>query len=69
MILNLNQLISIAYNYFVRENNLKIKNKTKFKKKKERDITAHINKKISYFIEEYERRNQEMRERLKEKLI
>ena len=69
MILDLNQLISIAYNYFVRENNLIIKKKTKFKKKKERDITAHINKKIGYFIDEYERQNQEIRERLKEKLI
>ena len=59
------------------ENNLKIKKKTKFKKKfnkifklkEERDITAHINKKIGYFIDEYERQNQEIRERLKEKLI
>jgi len=58
----------------VRENNLKIKKKTKFKKKfnkvvkkkDERDITAHINKKIGYFINEYERQNQEIRERLKE---
>ena len=69
MILDLNQLISIAYNYFVRENNLKIKKKTKFKKKKERDITVRLNKKIGYFIDEYERQNQEIRERLKEKLI
>ena len=61
----------------MRENNLKIKKKTKFKKKfnkifklkEERDITAHINKKICYFIDEYERQNQEIRERLKEKLI
>ena len=59
------------------EDNLKIKKKTKFKKKfnkifklkEERDITAHINKKIGYFIDEYERQNQEIRERLKEKLI
>ena len=69
MILDLNQFISIAYNYFVRENNLKIKKKTKFKKKKERDITVRLNKKIGYFIDEYERQNQEIRERLKEKLI
>ena len=69
MILDLNQHISIAYNYFVRENNLKIKKKTKFKKKKERDITVRLNKKIGYFIDEYERQNQEIRERLKEKLI
>ena len=53
----------------MRENNLKIKKKTKFKKKKERDITAHINKKIGYFINEYEGQNQEVWERLKEKLI
>ena len=52
----------------MRENNLKIKKKTKFKKK-EREITAHINKKIGYFINEYERQNQEIWERLKEKLI
>ena len=69
MILDLNQHISIAYNYFVRENNLKIKKKTKFKKKKERDITAFLNKKIGHFVDEYERQNQEIRERLKEKLI
>ena len=77
MILDLNQLISIAYNYFVRENNLKIKKKTKFKIKfnkvvkqqDERDITALLNKKIDHFVDEYERQNQEIRERLKEKLI
>ena len=59
------------------ENNLKIKKKTKFKKKfnkvvklkEERDITARLNKKIDYFVDEYERQNQEIRERLKEKLI
>ena len=77
MILDLNQLISIAYNYFVRENNLKIKKKTKFKKKfnkisklkEERDITARLNNKDGHFLDEYERQNQEIRERLKEKLI
>ena len=69
MILDLNQLISIAYNCPVERNNLKIKKKTKFKKKKERDIIAHIKKTIGYFINEYERQNQEIRERLKEKLI
>ena len=53
----------------MRENNLKIKKKTKFKKKKERDITVRLNKKIGYFIDEYERQNQEIRQRLKEKLI
>ena len=59
------------------ENNLKIKKKTKFKKKfnkvvklkEERDITARLNKKIDHFVDEYERQNQEIRERLKEKLI
>ena len=58
-------------------NNLKIKKKTKFKKKfnkvvklkEERDITARLNKKIDHFVDEYERQNQEIRERLKEKLI
>ena len=58
------------------ENNLKIKKKTKFKKKfnkifklKERDITARLNNKDGHFLDEYERQNQEIRERLKEKLI
>ena len=61
----------------MRENNLKIKKKNKFKKKfnkvvklkEERDITARLNKKIDHFVDEYERQNQEIRERLKEKLI
>ena len=61
----------------MRENNLKIKKKTKFKIKfnkvvkqqDERDITALLNKKIDHFVDEYERQNQEIRERLKEKLI
>ena len=59
------------------KNNLKIKNKTKFKKKfnkifklkEERDITARLNNKDGHFLDEYERQNQEIRERLKEKLI
>ena len=59
------------------ENNLKIKKKTKFKKKfnkvvkqkDERDITARLNNKVGHFLDEYERQNQEIRERLKEKLI
>ena len=59
------------------ENNLKIKKKTKFKKKfnkifklKEgRVITARLNNKDGHFLDEYERQNQEIRERLKEKLI
>ena len=57
--------------------NLKIKKKTKFKKKfnkgvklkEERDITARLNNKDGHFLDEYERQNQEIRERLKEKLI
>jgi hypothetical protein len=61
----------------VGENNIKIKKKTKFKKKfnkifklkEERDITVRLNKKIDHFVDEYERQNQEIRERLKEKLI
>ena len=73
----MNLFISIAYNYPVRENNLKIKNKTQFKKKfnkvvklkEEKDITVRLNKKIDHFVDEYERQNQEIRERLKEKLI
>ena len=56
------------------ENNLKIKKETKFKKKfnkifKLRDITARLNNKDGHFLDEYERQNQEIRERLKEKLI
>ena len=59
------------------ENNLKIKKKTKFKKKfnkvvklkDERDITARLNNKDGHFLDEYERQNREIRERLKEKLI
>ena len=59
------------------ENNLKIKKKTKFKKKfnkvvklkEEKDITVRLNNKVGHFVDEYERQNQEIRERLKEKLI
>ena len=59
------------------ENNLKIKKKTQFKKKfnnvvklkDERDITARLNKKVGHSLDEYERQNQEIRERLKEKLF
>ena len=59
------------------ENILKIKKKTQFKKKfnkvvklkDERDITVRLNKKIDHLVDEYERQNQEIRERLKEKLI
>ena len=61
----------------MRENNLKLKKKIQFKKKfnkvfkqkDERDITARLNKKVGHFLDEYERQNQEIRERLKEKLI
>ena len=73
----MNLLISIAYNYPMRGNNLKIKNKTQFKKKfnkvvklkEEKDITVRLNNKVGHFVDEYERQNQEIRERLKEKLI
>ena len=59
------------------ENNLKIKKKAKFKKKfnkifklkEERDIIARLNNKDGHFLDEYERQNQEIRERLKEKLF
>ena len=72
---NLNLIVSIAYNYPMRENILKIKKKTQFKKKfnkvvkqeDERDITARLNKKVGRILDEYERQNQEIRERLKEK--
>ena len=61
----------------MRENNLKIRNKTQFKKKfnkvvnlkEEKDITVRLNNKVGHFVDEYERQNQEIRERLKEKLI
>ena len=61
----------------MRANNLKIKKKTQlkkkfnkiFKQKDERDIAARLNKKIGHFVDEYERQNQEIRVRLKEKLI
>ena len=74
---NLNLIVSIAYNYPLGENILKIKKKTQFKKKfnkifklkEERDITARLNNKDGHFLDEYERQNQEIRERLKEKLI
>ena len=77
LILILNLLISIIRNYFVRENKLKIKKKTQFKKKfnkvvkqkDEKDITVRLNKKAGHFLDEYERQNQEIRERLREKLF
>ena len=61
----------------MRENKLKIKKKTQFKKnfykvvkqKDEKGVTAHLNKKVGRILDEYERQNQEIRERLKEKLI
>ena len=61
----------------MRENKLKIKKKTQFKKKfnkvvkqkDERDITVRLNNQVDHFLDEYERQNQEIRERLKEKLI
>ena len=73
----MNLLISVAYNYFVRESKLKIKKKTQFKKKfnkvvkqkDEKDITVRLNKKAGHFLDEYERQNQEIRERLREKLF
>ena len=73
----MNLLISVAYNYFVRESKLKIKKKTQFKKKfnkvvkqkDEKDITVRLNKKVGHFLDEYERQNQEIRERLREKLF
>ena len=73
----MNLLISVAYNYFVKESKLKIKKKTQFKKKfnkvvkqkDEKDITVRLNKKAGHFLDEYERQNQEIRERLREKLF
>ena len=74
---NLNLIVSIAYNYPMGENILKIKKKTQFKKKfnkvvkqkDEKDITVRLNKKVGHFLDEYERQNQEIRERLREKLF
>ena len=61
----------------MRESKLKIKKKTQFKKKfnkvvnqkDEKDITVRLNKKVGHFLDEYERQNQEIRERLKENLF
>ena len=61
----------------MRENKLKIKKKTQFnknfykvvKQKDEKGVTARLNKKVGRILDEYERQNQEIRERLKEKLI
>ena len=61
----------------MRGNKLKIKKKTQFKKKfnkvvkqkDEKDITVRLNKKVGHFLDEYERQNQEIRERLREKLF
>ena len=50
---------------------LEIKKKTKFNKvveqKEEKDITALLNKKVGHLLDEYERQDQEIQERLKEK--
>ena len=61
----------------MRENKLKTKKKTQFnknfykvvKQKDEKGVTARLNKKVGRILDEYERQNQEIRERLKEKLI
>ena len=49
---------------------LEIKKKTKFmkvvKQKDEKDITALLNKKVGHLLDEYERQDQEIQERLKE---
>ena len=50
---------------------LEIKKKTKFNKvidqKDEKDITALLNKKVGHLLDEYERQDQEIQERLEEK--
>ena len=50
---------------------LEIKKKTKFNKvidqKEEKDITALLNKKVGHLLNEYERQDQEIQERLEEK--
>ena len=73
----MNLLISIVYNYSVRVNKLKIKKKIQFnknfykvvKQKDEKGVTARLNKKVGRILDEYERQNQEIRERLREKLF
>ena len=58
----------------MRENILKIKKKTQFnkkfnkvvKQKDKKDITARLNKKVGRILDEYERQNQEIGERLTE---
>ena len=55
----MNLLISVAYNYPMGENILKIKKKTQFKKKfnkvvkqkDEKDITARLNKKVGRILD------------------
>jgi len=39
------------------------------KQKDEKGVTARLNKKVGRILDEYERQNHEIRERLKEKLI
>ena len=50
---------------------LEIKKKTKFNKvveqKEEKDITALLNKKAGHLLDEHERQDQEIQERLEEK--
>ena len=50
---------------------LEIKKKTKFnkvvKQKEENDITSLLNKKVGHLLDEYERQDQEIQERLEEK--
>ena len=61
----------------MRGSKLKIKKKTQFKKKfnkvvqqkDEKGSTVRLNKKAGHFLDEYERQNQEIRERLREKLF
>ena len=58
----------------MKENILKIKKKTQFskkfnkvvKQKDKKDIAARLNKKVVHILDEYERQNQEIRERLTE---
>jgi hypothetical protein len=54
----------------MKKHKLEIKKKTKFmkvvKQKDEKDITALLNKRVGHLLDEHERQDQEIQERLKE---
>ncbi len=60
----------ISYDCLMKKHKLEIKKKTKFmkvvKQKDEKDITALLNKRVGHLLDEHERQDQEIQERLKE---